>query len=993
MNSIDERVTAATQDLMIPATVLETSKDTEQFYLGSRLQTLGVIGNGGMGTVLKVFHRELKVNRAVKLIDAEVLHRSHQVFERFRQEALIASEISHPNIIKVYDLDRTPAGCPFMLMELLEGMNLESLISQNAPLSLSAVIRLLAGPADALDAVHRKGVVHRDLKPANLFLTHSGTVKVLDFGISGFIFGPKDARITRDGEVVGTPLYMAPEQLTGNRLDGRADVYALGVIAYELLTGKTIFKYKTIPQLTTAIMNDTPLAPSVLNRTLAAHVDGVIARALEKEAVGRYDTALDFVRALAGHEYTHLISSVIRKELLCAIDSSEFHCLELQSHTVKSSNDTCFSQNDEQPVDAPDANTDAEQFVPNVRKKSNCSKANSKKRKWRFVVWWILLGGLAAVPGMRLLLPTTASAPHVTMTIDSVELVGIKDDMTWCTRAIRQLLGAYLSLDPNIELIDHKGVISKQQSDDLHLRLTVHATYDTQWRFAMSVQNDANETIFSKLANTAGFEDAIDELTLDLYQFVGFELMAPDSEAGGTDQSASASIEKRRQKELTTMALKALISEGLLPRVGSVTALMPPSAQRRFFDAFHAYLQCVIGESAKECMEQQPFPPVAHTGNETVDALWKLFSSANKTTTCDAIRRGPAGVRELAPVLPDYFACETSMDKICGNTDTFWRRYGCAIASAKGDSASTALNYIYSGLKMDAANKFYAGIAVLPQTGLASENGNSWFQRLVWRNGENEKSVAALHFSMEMARRHGEIALIWARRSYGAALKTALALETAGWLTEGMVQHLQLYLQMLSDGKGTPATQLEQLRHSLYPIILFKEESLANKWLKIVEESENENEQLTEALRLIAYVLDKTRGRTCRPSAFKTFSNEADYLCGRLDRIIRKCPVTVETAQSSAWNTFISADANLEKGNVNEARALFNKLESDAIFRVNYPLISISALKRLGDVAVEMKRFDDAATWYRQYLSVWGALDLPVRDYMEASRYLSGQRM
>ncbi|MBN2803263.1 MAG: serine/threonine protein kinase, partial [Deltaproteobacteria bacterium] len=202
--------------------------------LGEKFEVICTLGSGGMGRVYKVYHKIMGVERAIKLLDSNLSKKNSQVFERFKSEALISSEQSHPNIIKVFDLDKTPDGVPFILMEYLDGIDFEEVIRRHAPLPLDKVIKLLTGVSDALDTVHKKGIVHRDLKPANLFLTKKGKIKILDFGISTLASSDK-SRITREGEVVGTPLYMSPEQITGEVVDSRADIYALGIIAYELL--------------------------------------------------------------------------------------------------------------------------------------------------------------------------------------------------------------------------------------------------------------------------------------------------------------------------------------------------------------------------------------------------------------------------------------------------------------------------------------------------------------------------------------------------------------------------------------------------------------------------------------------------------------------------------------------------------------------------------------------------------------------------------------
>ena len=218
---------------------------TRTYSLGPKFEVLGELGEGAAGVVLRVHHRELDRPMAVKLLRARELPR--EKFLRFRREARVASELAHPHIVRVHDLDRAPDGTPFMLMELLEGQDLERLLREQGSVAPEDAVCLLTGVAHALDQAHAAGVIHRDLKPANLFLTESGRLKILDFGICHEVDDLE--RLTNTGQFLGTPLYMAPEQIRGEVPQPATDVFALGAILFHMVTGRPPFKGRSLYDL------------------------------------------------------------------------------------------------------------------------------------------------------------------------------------------------------------------------------------------------------------------------------------------------------------------------------------------------------------------------------------------------------------------------------------------------------------------------------------------------------------------------------------------------------------------------------------------------------------------------------------------------------------------------------------------------------------------------------------------------------------------------
>jgi serine/threonine-protein kinase len=263
-----------------------------------RYEVEALLGAGGMGAVYRARHSLLGQPVALKLLRAD-LGRSADIVERFTREAQAAAAIGSPHIVRATDFGVTPEGQAFMVMELLEGRDLESLLQSARPLpvprALDVARQLLAG----LAAAHERGIVHRDLKPANVFLCDGGTVKLLDFGVSKFRGAAQVSTLTRTGVIMGTPQFMAPEQFRGARdVDHRADLYSAAVTIYQMLSGALPFDATTYERLILQVCTE---APRPLAQA-APHVPMAIVRAVEKamarEPADRYPTAAAFAAAL-----------------------------------------------------------------------------------------------------------------------------------------------------------------------------------------------------------------------------------------------------------------------------------------------------------------------------------------------------------------------------------------------------------------------------------------------------------------------------------------------------------------------------------------------------------------------------------------------------------------------------------------------------------------------------------------------------------------------
>jgi serine/threonine-protein kinase len=251
------------------------------------------IGAGGMGTVLRGHDEVLGREVAVKLLREE-LAADERSLARFRQEARIAASLSHPGIASVYDF-ADEAGRPAIVMELLDGHDLHTILEREGPMEPRRLAGILAQAADALAYAHGLGAVHRDVKPANIFLTRSGAVKITDFGVA---HAAGANQLTTTGALIGTPDYLSPEQVRGQRATAASDIYSLGCVAFQLVTGTVPFAGDNSIAAATARL-DAP-APSArsLNPAVAPDLDVVISRSLAEEPRDRFPSAAAMARAL-----------------------------------------------------------------------------------------------------------------------------------------------------------------------------------------------------------------------------------------------------------------------------------------------------------------------------------------------------------------------------------------------------------------------------------------------------------------------------------------------------------------------------------------------------------------------------------------------------------------------------------------------------------------------------------------------------------------------
>jgi serine/threonine protein kinase len=274
--------------------------------LDGQYRILQKIGTGGMGSVYKAEQPTMNRMVAIKILHPKLTNRQ-DLASRFRREARAMAQLSHPNTVKVFTYGELEDGSLYIVMEFLEGRNLNRAVKRDGPLPLERAVSILIQVCGALQEAHSMGIIHRDLKPENIFLCKQMGIdeypKVLDFGLAKVTeqqMRPGSVNLTQEGMVFGTPEFMSPEQAQGHPLDATSDIYSLAVILYEALTGKLPFDAKSPMEFIQKHVITPPIAVSqrVNGLTFPSGLDEVIARALSKGPRDRYQSAIEFAAAL-----------------------------------------------------------------------------------------------------------------------------------------------------------------------------------------------------------------------------------------------------------------------------------------------------------------------------------------------------------------------------------------------------------------------------------------------------------------------------------------------------------------------------------------------------------------------------------------------------------------------------------------------------------------------------------------------------------------------
>ena len=252
-----------------------------------------VLGKGGVGIVYKAFDPSIARSVAIKAITRDSLDAGElkHVIDRFRHEAQAVGRLVHPRIVQIYDYGEDEQ-VAYIVMELVNGKTLHQHLAQEARYEIREVGEIIRQVLDGIGYAHAQGVVHRDLKPSNIMINNDGRIKISDFGIARI----ESSDLTQVGEVLGTPHYMAPEQFLGSGIDKPADLFSIGVIAYELLVGRKPF-IGTTASVMQQVLNERPADPSRLNPRLSPLADRVLQKALAKKSEERFQSAQEFAEA------------------------------------------------------------------------------------------------------------------------------------------------------------------------------------------------------------------------------------------------------------------------------------------------------------------------------------------------------------------------------------------------------------------------------------------------------------------------------------------------------------------------------------------------------------------------------------------------------------------------------------------------------------------------------------------------------------------------
>ena len=282
-----------------------------------KYQIVEKVGVGGFGTVYKGRDPFIKRNVAIKTCQSD----EEEIRKRFFREAEFAGNLHHRNVTTIYDFGVTDDGTPYIVQEFLTGDDLDKVIKKHAPMSLQRKIDILVDVCEGLGYAHAAGIIHRDIKPSNIRILDDGSVKIMDFGIAKSMVSP--STLTQTGITLGTASYLAPEQIRGETLDARTDIFSLGVLAYELLTGQKPFTGDHISTVLYKIMNEIPPRPGDVDPAIPRPLEAAVAKALEKDRNLRYATCAELKADLAASLRSAPLETITRPTAIHPVSDTE----------------------------------------------------------------------------------------------------------------------------------------------------------------------------------------------------------------------------------------------------------------------------------------------------------------------------------------------------------------------------------------------------------------------------------------------------------------------------------------------------------------------------------------------------------------------------------------------------------------------------------------------------------------------------------------------
>ena len=287
LNQQMERSLISTRMFATPTSAGRSAMPTTLLSLATalegRYQVLAELGRGGMGIVYQAYDKQLKEQVAIKLL-SPLLSTDNEALERLTREVSLARRVTHPNVIRIHDIGEVN-GLYYVSMEYFGGTNLKEHLKRSGPLSLLGAYQILSQMCSGLEAAHSQGVIHRDLKSQNVMVGPSSQIKIIDFGLARSVHLEG---MTATGLIMGTPEYMSPEQVSGKHVDERADIYALGVILFEMLTGRVPFTGDSPIAVGFQQLKDPPPSPRSINPQIPEEVEKIILKSLEKNPIHRY---------------------------------------------------------------------------------------------------------------------------------------------------------------------------------------------------------------------------------------------------------------------------------------------------------------------------------------------------------------------------------------------------------------------------------------------------------------------------------------------------------------------------------------------------------------------------------------------------------------------------------------------------------------------------------------------------------------------------------